>query len=68
MVTRIANWLLVGLLVLVLWHADTQAQQGAWETAGSGPGSPSTAIFATLPVTANGHPGNLGLDITAGRA
>ena len=27
--------------------------------AGSGPDSPSTAIFATLPVTAIGHPGNL---------
>ena len=31
------------------------------QTAGSGPGSSSTAIFATLPVTASGHPGNLGL-------
>jgi hypothetical protein len=31
------------------------------QTAGSGPDSPSTAIFATLPVTAIGHPGNLGL-------
>ncbi len=31
MITRITNWLLVGLLVLVLWHADTQAQQGVWE-------------------------------------
>ncbi len=30
------------------------------KTAGSGPNSPSTAIFATLPVTASGHPGNLG--------
>ena len=30
-------------------------------TAGSGPDSPSTAIFATLPVTASSHPGNLGL-------
>ena len=30
------------------------------QTAGSGPDSPSTAIFATLPVTASGHPGNLG--------
>ena len=29
--------------------------------AGSGPDSPATAIFATLPVTASGHPGNLGL-------
>jgi hypothetical protein len=27
---------------------------------GSGPESPSTAIFATLPVTASGHTGNLG--------
>ena len=31
------------------------------QTAGSGPVSPSTAIFSTLPVTASGHPGNLGL-------
>ncbi len=30
------------------------------QTAGSGSDSPSTAIFATLPVTASGHPGNLG--------
>ena len=30
-------------------------------TAGSGPESPSTSIFATLPVTPSGHPGNLGL-------
>ena len=30
------------------------------QTAGSGPDSPSTAIFATLPVTASGHPRNLG--------
>ncbi len=30
------------------------------QTAGSGPDSPSTAIFATLPVIANGHLGNLG--------
>ena len=29
--------------------------------AGSGPVSPATAIFATLPVTTSGHPGNLGL-------
>ncbi len=35
----------------------------AMQTAGSGPDSPSTAIFATLPVTASGHPGNLGLYI-----
>ena len=32
------------------------------QTAGSGPESPFTAIFATLPVTASGHPGYLGLD------
>ncbi len=31
MITRITSGLLAGLLVLVLWHADTQAQQGAWE-------------------------------------
>ncbi len=31
------------------------------QTAGSGPDSPSAVIFATLPVTASGHPGNLGL-------
>ena len=31
MITRITIWLLAGLLVLVLWHADTQAQQGVWE-------------------------------------
>ncbi len=30
-------------------------------TAGSGPDSPSTAIFATRPATARGHLGNLGL-------
>ncbi len=30
------------------------------QTAGSGPDSPATAIFATLPATASGHPGNLG--------
>ncbi len=30
------------------------------QTAGSGPVSPSTTMLATLPVTANGHPGNLG--------
>ena len=33
------------------------------QTAGSGPDSPSTAIFATLPVTASGHPGNLGTSV-----
>ena len=33
------------------------------QTAGSGSDSPSTAIFATLPVTASGHPGNLGLNL-----
>ena len=33
-------------------------------TAGSGPESPSTAIFATLPATASGHPGNLGYNVT----
>ena len=31
------------------------------QTAGSGPDSPSTAIFATLPAIKSGHPGNLGL-------
>ncbi len=31
MITRITNWFLAGLLVLVLWHADTQAQQETWE-------------------------------------
>ncbi len=31
------------------------------QTAESRPESPSTAIIATLPVTAGGHPGNLGL-------
>ncbi len=31
MITRITNWLLAGLLVLVLWHADAQAQQETWE-------------------------------------
>ena len=30
MVTRIIYWLLAGLLLLVLSHADTQAQQGVW--------------------------------------
>ncbi len=30
------------------------------QTDGSGPDSPLIAILATLPVTANGHPGNLG--------
>ncbi len=34
----------------------------ALQTGGSGPDSPSTALFATLPATASGHPGNLGLD------
>ena len=29
----------------------------------SGPEQPSIAIFATLPVTASGHPGNLGLPV-----
>ena len=28
--------------------------------AGSGPISPSIAMFATLPLTASGHPGNVG--------
>ena len=32
----------------------------AMQTAGSGSESPSTAIFATLPVATSGHPGNLG--------
>ncbi len=32
----------------------------AMQTAGSGPASPSTAIFATLPATTSGHPGNVG--------
>ena len=31
MITRITNGLLAGLLVLVLWHADAQAQQETWE-------------------------------------
>ncbi len=35
----------------------------AMQTSGSGSDSPSAAIFATLPVTASGHPGNLGLDL-----
>ena len=30
------------------------------QTAGSGPDSPSTTLFATLPLTASGHTGNLG--------
>ncbi len=34
------------------------------QTAGTGPDSPATAIFATLPATASGHPGNLGLNLT----
>ena len=29
------------------------------QTGGSGPESPLTAIFATLPATVSGHPGNL---------
>ena len=37
------------------------------QTAGSGPGSPSTALFVTLPVTASGHPGNLGLLLCSSR-
>jgi hypothetical protein len=37
----------------------------AMQTAGSGPGTPSTALFATLPLTASGHPGNLGKDRAA---
>jgi len=32
-------------------------------TAESGPDSPSTAILATLPVAASGHPGNLGENV-----
>ncbi len=32
------------------------------QTTGSGLASPWTAKFATLLVTASGHPGNLGLD------
>ncbi len=36
------------------------------QTAGSGPDWPSTAVFATLPVTASGHRGNLGAMQTAG--
>ncbi len=32
------------------------------QTAGSGPESPSTVIFAKLQATASGHPGNLGLN------
>ncbi len=34
----------------------------AMQNAGSGPDSPSTAIPPTLPVTAGGHSGNLGLE------
>ncbi len=30
------------------------------QIAGSRPNSPSTAIFAMIPLTASGHPGNLG--------
>ena len=30
------------------------------QTAGSGPESPSTVIFAKLQATASGHPGNVG--------
>ncbi len=33
------------------------------QTAGSGPDSPSTAVFAKLPVAQSGHPGNLALNI-----
>jgi hypothetical protein len=32
----------------------------AMQTAGSGPESPSTVIFAKLQATASGHPGNVG--------
>ncbi len=35
-----------------------------WQTTESRPNSPSSAIIATLPVTASGHPGNLGLGST----
>lgn len=31
MITRLTSWFLAGLLVLVLSHADTQAQQETWE-------------------------------------
>ena len=39
---------------------DERREEIAMQTAGSGPDSPSTAIFTTLPVTVSSHPGNLG--------
>ncbi len=50
---------LAGLLI-----AKSARRRGeiAMQTAGSGPDAPSTAVFATLPVTASGHPGNLAID------
>ncbi len=50
------------VLVAGLLIAKSARRRGeiAMQTAGSGPHSPSTATFATLPVTASGDPGNLG--------
>ncbi len=44
---------LAGLLIAKLARRRAEI---AMQTAGSGPDSPSTAIFTTLPVTASGHP------------
>ncbi len=41
-------------------HSTRRSEEIAMQTVGSEPDSPSTAILTTLPVTANGHPGNLG--------
>ncbi|MDP7174496.1 MAG: transposase, partial [Alphaproteobacteria bacterium] len=48
---------LAGLLI-----AKSARRRGelAMQTAGSGPESPSTVIFAKLQATASGHPGNVG--------
>ncbi len=48
------------LAELLIAKSARRSGEIAMQTAGSGPDSPSTAIFATLPVTASGHPGNLG--------
>ena len=50
---------LAGLLIAKLARRRGEI---ATRTAGSGPELMSTAVIATLPVTARGHPGNLGLN------
>ena len=48
----------LGALYIHTWRSARRRGEIAMQTAGSEPDSPSTAIFATLLVTASGHPGN----------